>query len=150
MALLLKRTTNNLSSNQSRLIFKGSEDVGNGLSAIYQLDSRFNADAGTATNLFDGNTFLGVQSSTMGTLRAGIMDTPFKSSTRNLDVFFDVAGDNRAGSSGGLMGTGHDVRLANSLIYTSPSMSGFSVAFGTEFGAESAVSATVNKGTDIL
>lgn len=157
-------STNQLTDNQSRLIFKGSEDLGSGMSAIFQLDARFTADNGqiagkttttttgagtyvststftskstTTASLFSGNTFLGLSSDTMGTLKVGNLDTPFKSSTRGLDVFYDVAGDNRTGL-GGLLGGGHDLRLGNSIVYNSPSMSGFSVAAGTVFGAETA------------
>jgi predicted porin len=140
-------TNNKLTSNQSRLIVKGNEDLGSGMSAIAQLDTRFTADDGsTGTNtLFSGNTYLGLQGG-FGTFRAGNIDTPFKSSTRNLDVFFDVAGDNRS-SLGGLMGNGHDVRLPNSLIYTSPAMGGLTIAVGTVFGAETSTT-TTTKGKD--
>ena len=148
VAPAVENSTNNIVSNQSRLIIKGTEDLGGGLSAMYQLDNRFNADAGSATNMFDGNTYLGLQGG-FGSVKLGNLDTPFKSSTRNLDVFFDVAGDNRAGTLGGLMGNGHDVRLNNSLVYTSPSMSGLTVSVGTVFGAEGTTSATVNKGSDL-
>lgn len=145
-------TSNNLTSNQSRIIFKGSEDLGSGNSAIWQLDNRFSADTGTAGGMWTGNTFLGMQNSGMGTLRVGILDTPYKSSTRNLDVFFDVAGDNRKGigagvqtvagvtTGGGLLGS-HDTRYANSINYTSPSMGGLSVAAASVFGSENAASA---------
>lgn len=145
-------STNNLTSNQSRLVFKGSEDLGDGLSAIFALDNRFTADDGLANStstgsFYSGNTYLGLQSSSWGSVKAGIMDTPLKSSTRNLDVFFDVAGDYRAkvGSIGGLL-TGHDLRVPNALAYSSPSMSGFTLAVATVFGAEGAVS-TDTKGS---
>lgn len=137
-------TSNNLTSNQSRLIFKGSEDLGSGNSAIWQIDSRFSADTGrTGTDTtFSGNTYLGLQSNGMGTVRAGRIDTPYKTSTRNLDVFFDVAGDNRSGvgvnGNNGLFT--HESRYDNSLVYNSPSMGGLSVAAGTVFGSENAAS----------
>lgn len=134
----------NLVSNQSRLIFKGAEELSSGLSAIWQLDNRFSADTGAATGMFLGNTYLGVQSADFGTVRFGVIDTPYKASTRNLDVFFDVAGDNR-GALGGLL-SAHDARTNNSINYTSPSMSGFSVAAASVFGAENAASAD-KKGT---
>jgi predicted porin len=162
-------STNRLTDNQSRLIFKGSEDLGSGMSAIFQLDARFTADDGqiaakntqkttattvyyttsqtkTTASLFSGNTFLGLASDTMGSLKVGNLDTPFKSSTRGLDVFYDVAGDNRTGL-GGLLGGGHDLRLSNSIVYNSPNMSGFSVAVGSEFGAETAA-ANTTKGSE--
>lgn len=134
-------TSNNLTSNQSRIIFKGSEDLGSGNSVIWQLDNRFNADTGSAGGMWTGNTFLGMQSNSMGTLRVGNIDSAYKSSTRNLDVFFDVAGDNRAGvgaAGGGLLT--HDKRYSNAMNYNSPNMGGLSVAASTAFGSEGAAS----------
>jgi predicted porin len=142
-------TNNQLTSNQSRLIFKGSEDLGGGLSGVVQLDTRFNLDTGTigatatTASLFSGNTYLGLKSDAAGTLMLGNLDTPYKTATRNLDVFFDVAGDNRS-ALGGLMGA-HDVRLPNSIAYVSPSMSGFSVAISSVFGGETPTVAAANK-----
>lgn len=138
-------TSNNLTSNQSRIIFKGSEDMGSGNSVIWQLDNRFSADTGTAGGMWTGNTFLGMQSNGMGTLRVGIIDSAYKSSTRNLDVFYDVAGDNRQGvGTGGATGGGlltHDKRYSNAMNYNSPNMGGLSVAASTAFGSENAASA---------
>ena len=72
----------------------------------------------------------------------GIIDSAYKSSTRNLDVFFDVAGDNRSGvgvsGNNGLLT--HDKRYANAMNYNSPNMGGLSVAASTAFGSENAVS----------
>lgn len=138
-------STNVLSSNNSRLVFKGAEDLGNGLSAIWQLDSRFSTDTGaiTGSTLFGGNNYLGLKSDAFGTLMAGKIDAPYKSSTRNLDVFFDVAGDSRSSNGSAIAGLlTHDVRLDNALAYVSPSMSGFSLAAATVFGAETAAANT--------
>lgn len=142
-------STNRLNSNNTRLIWKGAEDLGNGMSAIWQLDARLQADTGTnglttingtttsVNQLFGGNNYLGLKSDSMGALMAGRMDAPYKVATRNLDVFFDVAGDNRSNSGAGITGLlSHDARLNNALAYMSPDMSGFSVALATVFGAE--------------
>jgi predicted porin len=145
-------SANYLNSNQSRLVIKGSEDLGDGLSAMYQLDSRFNLDNGsisangTSATLLGGNNFIGLKSNDMGTLMVGKIDSPYKSAFRGLDVFFDVAGDNRSGVGGigGLFTT--DVRLNNALAYMSPNFSGFSVSAASVFGAEATVnSPTPNK-----
>ena len=68
----------NVSSNASRIGFKGAEDVGGGLSAIWQFESRINADDGAAIGTPMRDTFVGLQSKTLGTLRAGFFDTPSK------------------------------------------------------------------------
>ena len=156
-------STNRLSSNNSRIIFKGSEDLGGGMSAMVQFDARIQADTGvntagsnpptsttTADQLFSGNNYLGLKSDSLGTVMAGRFDAPYKSATRNLDVFYDVAGDNRKGNAAGIAGLlTHDVRLSNVLAYVSPDMSGFSVALATAFGAESATApATPTATTD--
>jgi predicted porin len=146
-------TTNRLNSNNTRLIVKGAEDLGGGTSAIWQLDARLQADTGiqsstTAGQLFGGNNYLGLKSDSMGTLMAGRIDAPYKVARRNLDVFFDVAGDNRSGNGAGIKGLlSSEVRLSNALAYMSPDMSGFSVALATVFGAESANSTNNTKGS---
>ena len=154
-------STNRLVSNNSRIGVKGSEDLGGGLSAIWQMEATVALDAGTdntttntqKTSLFNRNTFLGLKSNDMGTLVLGLNDAPYKTSTRKLDVFIDtVAADNRGLAGVALMGggsTGHDARRANSITYTSPSMSGMSFAAGSVFGAETAtgVTGTQKKGS---
>ncbi|HTN94933.1 MAG TPA: porin [Gallionella sp.] len=140
------QTDNQLNSNNTRLIVKGAEDLGGGTSAIWQLDARVQADTGvntstTANQLFAGNNYLGLKSDSMGSLMAGRMDAPYKVARRGLDVFYDVAGDNRASNGAGIAGLLYeDLRLSNALAYMSPDMSGFTIALATPFGAESAVS----------
>lgn len=145
--------TNRLNSNNTRLIWKGAEDLGNGMSAIWQMDIRYQADTGmnsstNANQLFNGNNYLGLKSDSMGAVMAGRMDAPYKVATRNLDLFFDVAGDNRSNSGAGITGLlTHDARLSNALAYMSPDLSGFSVALATVFGAEAANAANNTKGS---
>lgn len=149
-------TTNRLVSNNSRLGFKGSEDLGGGLSAIWQMEGTVGMDSFNSVNqgsqvtaLFNRNTFLGLKSADMGTAMVGINDTPYKSSTRRLDVFGDIiAADNRGLAGVSMMGNGvHDIRPNNTITYVSPSMSGLSVAASTVFGAETATSANPTKGS---
>ena len=127
-------TTNQLNSRQSRLGFKGSEVLGGGLSAIWQMEGSVAMDTGT-TALFDRDIFIGVKSTSMGTALVGRHDTPYKIATRSLDAFADTAADNRS-----VMGAVHDVRHMNVLAYTSPAMSGLTIAAATVFGAETALS----------
>lgn len=141
--LTSETATNRLNSNNTRLIWKGAEDMGNGVSTIWQLDARLSADTGANTpgQLFSGNSYLGLKSDSMGAVMAGRMDAPYKVARRNLDVFFDVAGDNRSGNGAGIAGLlTSDYRLNNALAYMSPDMGGFTVAVATVFGAEGATS----------
>ncbi len=142
-------TSNNLVSNASRIGFKGAEDLGGGLTAVFQMEKEVNLDngasaaasdlAGAAT--FDRNTFIGVASADMGTVLFGRHDTPYKISTRGLDLFANSAADNRTH----IMSV-HDTRLNNVIAYISPSFGGLTIAAASEFGAEKAAS-TDKKGT---
>jgi predicted porin len=145
--------TNQLNSNASRLGLKGSEDLGNGLSAVWQMEGAIGMDTGTVgTTLFSRDTYLGLSSATAGTGLVGRHATPYYMATRKLDMFADGIADNRGSQVDGkvattpfndtLMGGGHDVRLGNVIAYISPSMSGFSVAAASAFGAETAAANT--------
>ncbi|OFZ68956.1 MAG: hypothetical protein A2V79_10910 [Betaproteobacteria bacterium RBG_16_56_24] len=131
-------SANQLVSNNSRIGFKSSEDLGGGLSTILQMEGTVGMDVGTTgTSLFNRNTFLGLKSNDMGTVLVGLHDTPYKISTRKLDVFGDtVAADNRSAMGVKIMGSNHDSRLGNVIAYISPAMSGFTVAAASVFGAE--------------
>ena len=93
---------NRVSSNTSRLGLKGSEDLGDGLSAIWQIESLINIGNGSGTSSSTGtgiggrNTFAGLSSGSMGTVVLGHHDTPYKISTRKFDVFGDGIADNRS------------------------------------------------------
>jgi predicted porin len=86
----------NLASNSSRLGFKGSEDLGAGLKAIYQFETTVAFDGESSTGGFGGqrNTFAGLQGG-FGTVMLGIHDTPFKLVGRKYDMFGDRIGDMR-------------------------------------------------------
>lgn len=143
-------STFQLNSNTSRIGVKGSEDIGSGVSAIAQLEGTVAMDSASGVSLtFNLNTYLGLSSTTAGTLVLGQHDTPYKMSTRNLDMFADGIADNRGNQSTSqtfnnttMMGGGHDATLGNVIAYISPSMSGFSVAAATVFGAETAAANT--------
>lgn len=61
-----------LSDGSSRFIIGGSEDLGGGLKAIFQIDNRFKGDDGTQS-LAGGNTFVGLAGG-FGTIRLGKLD----------------------------------------------------------------------------
>ena len=148
-------TTNKVSSNTSRIGLKGNEDLGDGLSAIWQVESLINIDnagnqanAGTATvavagqanaasgngnlgnTLGNRNTYAGLSSATMGTVIMGRHDTPYNIATRRFDVFGDGLADNRSlmGGNGGTAAAAFDGRQPDVIAYISPTMSGFSGA----------------------
>jgi predicted porin len=75
-----------VSSNSSNIGFRGSEDLGGGLKAIFQIESAINLDTGSG-NLGGRNTNLGL-SSGWGTVFYGQWDTPYKVITLKSDPFF--------------------------------------------------------------
>jgi len=135
-------STNNVSSNVSKLGFKGSEDLGDGLSAIWQIEEQVNfassggpsAASNTGGGVTNGvsnfvarDTFAGLSSGTYGTAILGIHDTPYKMATRGADVFADTIADNRS-----IMGTTiGDLRLNNVVAYIAPAFSGLTLAAAT-------------------
>jgi predicted porin len=150
--------TNQLVSNYSYIGLKGSEDLGGGLSVVGKIEGSVGMDGssnglGTSSNpgnnqfnttfLFNRDTYLGLSSATMGTLLAGRAQSPYMAATRKLDMFGDtVAADTRSSMGIVMMGGGHDTYLSNAVAYISPSMSGFSVAAATVFGAETATTSS--------
>ncbi len=141
-------TSNQLNSYGSRFGARGSEALDGGMSAIWELEGSLEADTG-ASNLFGREANLGLTSDSMGTVRFGRRASPYKLATRRLDMFGDTAADTRGSVPGPtpgagitMMGNGHDISPANTISYTSPSMSGFSVVAATLFGAESAGAAS--------
>ncbi|HEU0234208.1 MAG TPA: porin [Gallionella sp.] len=124
----------NVSSNVSRIGFKGSEGLSDSLSAIWQIEQQINIDNSTANaNTFASrNSFLGLKSDSAGTVLLGRHDTPYKLATRRLDVFADSIADNRALLGGVTSPTtvksassAFDGRQPDIILYTSPAMSGF-------------------------
>ena len=120
----------------SRIGFKGAEDLGGGLKAIYQWESGFNA--GTNGSLSSGTTAtaagvggLGAQRDTFvglsgdfGTVIAGRHDTPYKMAG-SADLFADTLGD--AQNTGARCIVCEDLRVTNAIAYVSPDMSGLSL-----------------------
>lgn len=143
-------STNHVASNTSKLGFKGAENLGDGLSAIWQIEQQINMDnttqAGGTGTFGTRNTFAGLSSKSMGTVILGRADTPYKSATRGLDLFADGVADNRAIMGQTTAGGSEDARVTDVAQYTSPDMSGFSVAFAAVAAAETANSAATKGG----
>ena len=90
--------SNRVSSNSSRVGVKGSEDLGSGLSALWQVESQVNLGdtTGTGTSIGTRDTFAGLSSADAGTVLMGRHDTPYKMATRAADLFTDGIADNRS------------------------------------------------------
>ena len=110
----------------SRLGFRGTEDLGNGLSAVYVLESGFQPDTGAMGQgglLLGRQVFVGLQGG-FGTLTLGRQYTPQYMTVVMVDPF----GSGTAGDSKNLMpGTGNGyTRMDNTIKYASPVAGGFS------------------------
>ena len=118
----------------SRLGFRGVEDLGNGLKATFNLESGFSADDGTNYMGQDGLAF--TRTSTVGLagnfgeVRLGRMLTSSYLAVSRYDAF----GDTGIGASLAWNGreTGYAARTENAISYTSPNFSGFKI--GAEYG----------------
>jgi predicted porin len=117
----------------NRIGVKGSEDLGNGLKAIYQVE--FGIDlTDTQNTAVRGNEAVTMRNSYVGlagnwgTFLMGRHDTPLKISTGPLDMFADTMADynNTVGFN--------DLRVDNAIAYISPSFSGFQFAGAVHAG----------------
>jgi predicted porin len=133
----------------SRFGFRGTEDLGGGLQAIFNLEAAIAGDTGALSNYagqpgstttstgFNRRSVVGLQSRSWGLLTLGRDYTPFFQSSLDSDAFnLGLYGSNLNlivlnGSNAENL---H--RASNGIFYTSPSFSGFTVrAFGS-LGAE--------------
>ncbi|MBK5938867.1 porin [Halochromatium roseum] len=112
-------------SRANRIGVKGSEDLGNGLKAIYQVELGLNFGSNDLDSGNNGisyrNSFVGLAGN-WGTALVGRHDTPLKISTGKLDLFSDTMADYN--DTVGF----NDLRVDNVIAYISPSFSGFSFA----------------------
>lgn len=108
-------------SRSSRIGFKGAEDLGGGLKAVWQIEGQVDS------NVSLRNTFVGL-SGDFGTILAGRHDTPYKLSTGKLDPFGDRIGDYNIviGNFNGIVSS--DERAPQTIAYVSPNWNGFSGA----------------------
>ena len=135
----------------NRIGVKGSEDLGNGMKAIYQIELGFSlsdsnnyaTNSGASETLTMRNTFAGL-SGNWGTLLAGRHDTPLKISTGPLDLFADTLADynNTVGFQ--------DIRADNAIAYISPSFSGFTFAAAVHAGGGATFGGDYNIESDSL
>lgn len=149
-----KRTGRVNSSNNTELGFKGTEDLGNGMSAVWQIavdvwvDGQTANPVGTTTTSFAStrNTFVGIESKQWGRITAGKNDTPYKTSTGSLDMFSNTLADYNAlmgtkawqgtastasagitvsNNGGSSNSASFDTRFSNMVMYSTPTFNGF-------------------------
>lgn len=145
-------------SNASRLGFKGEEDLGDGLKAIYQIETQVNVtgDAttsgtsatggATSTNVgvFNGmrNTNVGLKGD-FGTVFLGNWDTPYKAMHNKMELFDNTTIFSATNLIGRPSGKNFVLRQSNSIQYWSPNISGFDVKVA--YAPDNSRTATTNK-----
>jgi predicted porin len=131
-------------TSNSRIGFRGQEQLGGGLAAIWQIETRVRFDTG-AGNLWAGNrdSFVGFRGN-WGTVRLGNFDTVYKTYGAAVGNFFGVSsgnfvsssnvlselgvaqgGEDGAGRSGQLDASGFHIRASNTVAYETPEFGGF-------------------------
>ena len=114
-----------VASRSSRLGVKGSEDLGNGLTAVYKLE--FGVSVGDGDAISNRNQYVGLAGG-FGTILAGRHDTPTKIS-QPTDFFNWGYGDLRQSSvtvASSLKGG--EIRIDNVIAYISPAFNGVTLA----------------------
>jgi predicted porin len=118
-----------VSSNSSRLGVRGTESLGGGLNAIFQIESNVGADIGAGT-FASRDTFVGLQGG-WGTMRLGNFNAPYDdihvifgnvpTLTTSILSTATLWGQGQVSKAQG----GFDARLGNSIRYDTPNISGF-------------------------
>lgn len=126
-----------ISSNLSRIGVRGSHDLGNGLKAVFQIETQVDVSAtpGSTTDasskgaFASRNSFLGIAGG-FGAFKAGKTDAPYKLSTGRMDPFSATVGDYNSimGNTGGDNRAEFDTRLSHAAWYESPKMGAFSLS----------------------
>ena len=163
----------NLKSNSSLIGFKGTEDLGNGLKGLFQVETQINLTGqqsgqgvyagSTSANGMGAlrDTYAGL-SSKYGTVLGGFLSTPYRSALTSFDVMPGATGDARietfmgkqrfgyGGNMTGYLQADSSVR-ATALAYAMPTLYGFngSIAYtgSNNNGGSNQTSQTVGANT---
>lgn len=114
----------------SRIGFRGVEDLGGGMAAIYTLETGYRIDTGdvdAAGTIFNRQAFVGLKNGA-GTLTLGRQYTPWHQALAQVG---DPFGTGYAGTSKNQFpDSGTNVRASNTVLYTAPVINGFSADLG--------------------
>lgn len=139
-----------LLSNASRIGFKGSEEVSEGLQAVYKFEYETFVDSGKKGG--DGETFsqrniyVGLKGG-FGQVIAGNFDTPTKQAQGKIDQFNDLRGDIKN------VITKSDNRASNIIMYTTPGDSfnaNFAYINSESDDVDPAMSASLTFSSDVI
>lgn len=123
----------------SRLGFRGTEDLGGGLSAIFTLENGFNVDDGSLGNngrLFGRQAWVGLNGG-FGTVKLGRQQTSLYNALLKVDPFqINLAGNAQKVFGYGLYAADPLSRTDNTISYTTQNFGGFSGAVSYGFGEQ--------------
>ncbi len=124
----IKETGSDITMGQNvlnRIGFKGSEDLGRGYKATFQLEKRFTLNDGAPTGVeWDGAANVGI-AGPFGAVRLGRVNELPTETFRKLDPF------NQESVGSMLLGSLRSARISNTIRYDSPNFSGF--RFGASY-----------------
>ncbi|WJW75857.1 porin [Thiohalobacter sp. IOR34] len=121
--------------------FKGSEDLGNGLKAVFLIDFQYDGSERNANGaLTDRDQWVGLAGEGWGSVKFGTISTGYKSTGAMIDPLYRTSAQARGlGFQSSLhLGAGENGqgRMTNHVRYDSPSMSGFKVIVDYSFDSE--------------
>ena len=105
-----------IKSNASRIGFKGSENISDGLEAIYKFEFQVNVSDDSKDTVTSRNQYVGLKGG-FGQLVIGRNDTALKQSQGKLDLFDNLEGDIKNLFKG-------ENRLSDTITYSSKDLSG--------------------------
>lgn len=120
-------------SGNSRIGFRGTEDLGGGLKARFQAETSIAVDTGVAggSNFWNRDTFVGLEGG-FGSVRLGNMDTIFKNYGDTIAMlgvssgtFMSTSDVLRKTGFGTSSSSSFHLRRTNSIVYETPEISGF-------------------------
>ncbi|WP_144077530.1 porin, partial [Solemya velum gill symbiont] len=110
-------------SRASRIGFKGTEDLGNGLSLIWKAETGYDFSDGGAWDSSGRNAYIGLTGD-WGTFLYGRHDGPYKMAWYSTGI--DMMGDTIMDANG--LASVEENRFSNAIAYVSPNMNGLTFA----------------------
>lgn len=132
--------TTRISSNSSLIGVKGAEDLGNGLSAIFQIEANLAPDTGAG--VFTGSTrdtYVGLKSTDWGTIKAGTLTGPTRALAATVE--FSPGWTTNAITSATTGVADSDNRMTNAVLYSTNGLldGALTLQAGYSAGARTAV-----------
>lgn len=142
-----------MQNNSSRWGMRGTEDLGGGLKAFFGLEAGFGSDSGAGSGGFSRDSYVGLQSETLGRVQMGLMTSPLYYATADYisahnhdtgvsaDAFYSLPNYYNGTTLGDVTGF-----VSNAVQYTTPTFGGVAVTGLVSAGEGSA---TTPKGYEI-